>query len=120
MRDLRLCFTGGRLCTFSPCIEQVQKTCEALKKSNSFVMIRTQEVLQQSMSIHTKTLMSIDFNPPEDAQGAKGPMGPVKKAPCKFRTLVPPVQIPGHTGYVTFATYVPPESEVMSSEEEMR
>jgi hypothetical protein len=78
-------------------------------------MIRTQEVLQRPMSIQTKTLMSIDFFPPEGTQGAKGPMGPVKKDPCKFRTLLPPPQVPGHTGYLTFATFVPKKEMAQSS-----
>jgi tRNA (adenine57-N1/adenine58-N1)-methyltransferase len=37
---------NGMLCTFSPCIEQTQRTCDALRKDPSeFVDIRTVEVL---------------------------------------------------------------------------
>lgn len=113
-------FLGGKLCTFSPCIEQVQKTVDSLKGSGNFIQIRTTEVLQRPMSIQTRTLMSIDFGgsvsqTPEGTESGEGEKGswrtaPVKKDATKFRTLVAPPTVPGHTGYLTLATFVPAES----------
>ena len=37
---------GGRLCSFSPCIEQVQRTCQRLR-SNGFEEINTVECLRR-------------------------------------------------------------------------
>lgn len=110
-------FSGGKICTFSPCIEQVQKTCETLKLSQSFILIKTQEVLQRPFSIQTRTMNSLNFTPTTAANldpttassssdGKPPKLGPIKKDQCKFRTLIPPSQIPGHTGYITFATFV--------------
>ncbi|KAL0487392.1 hypothetical protein AKO1_000764, partial [Acrasis kona] len=42
----RLLRKGGRFCGFSPCIEQIQKTADALRK-NDFIEIRTFEVLNK-------------------------------------------------------------------------
>jgi len=95
---------GGRLCTFSPCIEQVQKTCEALKKTQNFIQIQTHEVLQRQLSVQTRIMSSLDFTPVRLEPGSK--LAPVKKDQAKFRTLVPPQQMAGHTGYITFATYI--------------
>lgn len=43
---------GGRFCSFSPCIEQVQKTCEALR-SHGFRDITVMECLSRSFEVKT-------------------------------------------------------------------
>ncbi|KAJ7549066.1 hypothetical protein O6H91_07G038700 [Diphasiastrum complanatum] len=48
------------LCSFSPCIEQVQRTCEALT-SNHFTDIRTFEVLLRSYDVRTQTFGSLSM-----------------------------------------------------------
>jgi len=77
-------------------------------------MVRTQEVLQTPLSVQSRTLVSLDFSSPVDSGGAENceipkgnKLGPIKKDYTKFRTLLPPSQVPGHTGYITFATYLP-------------
>ena len=46
---------GGRLCSFSPCIEQVQKTCETLR-SEGFCDITTIECLWRPFDVRTVNL----------------------------------------------------------------
>lgn len=41
---------GGRFCSFSPCIEQVQRTCLALQE-HAFTDISTMEVLQSEIGV---------------------------------------------------------------------
>lgn len=78
-------------------------------------MIKTQEVLQRSHSIQNRIITSLDFTkaaPTTDGSDNLGKhLAPVKKEQYKFRTLVPPTQTPGHTGYITFATFVPGDSD---------
>lgn len=108
---------GGRICTFSPCIEQVQKSCLALSE-NGFVEIQTVEVLQTQYSVQKRTLKVIDLGfvkiPKDDST-------PEKKEPIfeKVFTAVPPQTQPGHTGYLTFATLLPKwvERNLMNSSE---
>ena len=45
----------GLVCTFSPCIEQVEQTCRVLKK-HQFVDIRTFESIQRSFRIRERRL----------------------------------------------------------------
>ncbi|XP_074292066.1 uncharacterized protein LOC141618904 [Silene latifolia] len=99
----------GVLCSFSPCIEQVQRSCENLR--TNFTDIRTFEVLLRTYEI--KEVIS------ESSQGDENVS--FKSPPCKKRqhstekssainasatTTVmakPCAETRGHTGYLTFA-----------------
>ncbi|EFX75994.1 hypothetical protein DAPPUDRAFT_306325 [Daphnia pulex] len=102
--------SGGRICTFSPCIEQTQKTCEGLL-AEGFKYIETMECLQREYQVKNITLPEIDdynfsfCNTPEtNCEGNQ------KKDDRKFRAVLPALQMAGHTGYLTFATW-PRQSE---------
>jgi len=130
-KSLKKC--GGRLCSFSPCIEQVQQTCLQLKESG-FTEINTIECLLREFQVRKITLTEFDpdFDPLEERFGKENcdnteddassqdskkddknvKHGGVKrKLECdnkererKFVTGVPLTSMPGHTGYLTFAT----------------
>lgn len=104
--------SGGRICTFSPCIEQTQKTCEALV-AKGFKCIETMECLQREFQVKNITLPDVDdynfsfsHTTDKDCEEGKG-----KKEGRKFRALLPALQMAGHTGYLTFATW-PRQSNV--------
>lgn len=85
---------GGRFCSFSPCIEQVQRTCQALAACG-FSELSTLEVLPQVYNVRTISL------PAPDLGASPGPdAGP-------FRSGTPMKETVGHTGYLTFATKTP-------------
>ncbi|GLD47595.1 tRNA (adenine(58)-N(1))-methyltransferase catalytic subunit TRMT61A [Lates japonicus] len=100
---------GGRVCSFSPCIEQVQRTCEALA-DQGFEEISTMEVLLRVHDVRTASLPLPDFGPDPSAQTRPdtGEEMPPTSAPnhaaITLKTTTPPREIPGHTGYLTFAT----------------
>lgn len=101
---------GGRLCSFSPCIEQVQRTCEALTEQG-FEEIRTLEVLLRVHNVRDVTLQLPDFGPdpsssqasPEAMEGASTTASP-NQTSLRIKTTTLPREMPGHTGYLTFAT----------------
>lgn len=53
--------SGGKLCSFSPCIEQVQRTCLKLTDLG-FVYINTYECLQEELSVQYKILPVLDLD----------------------------------------------------------
>ncbi|GAA6110671.1 tRNA (adenine(58)-N(1))-methyltransferase catalytic subunit TRMT61A [Tachysurus ichikawai] len=106
---------GGRLCSFSPCIEQVQRTCETLQ-DHGFEEICTLEVLQRVHDVRSITLPLPDFGPEE---GEKDPRKKIASDPAQeevphatnpsyssviCKTATPSREMAGHTGYLTFAT----------------
>lgn len=103
--------TGGRFCSFSPCIEQVQHTCLELEK-HGFLEIQTIEILQAEHIVKEKYIPIIDLSFVKTKRdeneekviktNEKKPQLPTRKV---LTTLNTPVQ-PGHTGYLTFATFL--------------
>jgi tRNA (adenine57-N1/adenine58-N1)-methyltransferase len=102
----------SRLCSFSPCIEQVQQLCTALTDSG-FVEIVTWECLLKPFDVLD---LSEDLQPEEEADKKKkkaekkrkrkslstpNPLQPPK--PATHLVTRPVALMRGHTGYLTFA-----------------
>lgn len=51
---------GGKLCFFSPCIEQVQRTCTKLI-CKGFIELHTYECLQREMNVQYRSLPVLDL-----------------------------------------------------------
>lgn len=97
--------TGGRLCSFSPCIEQVQKSCLVLSKLG-FQEIQTMEVLQTQYAVQQRKVPVVDLdflkNEKDGSEAEKK-----EREVINFVSSIPPPSLPGHTGYLTFATLPP-------------
>ncbi|XP_063804598.1 tRNA (adenine(58)-N(1))-methyltransferase catalytic subunit TRMT61A isoform X2 [Pseudophryne corroboree] len=101
---------GGRVCSFSPCIEQVQRTCLALME-HGFTDINTLEILLRTYDIRTVSLQNPNFGSAEEDKGCVESSSKSKQEPAfqqggstVFKSAVSPRETVGHTGYLTFAT----------------
>ncbi|XP_053132238.1 tRNA (adenine(58)-N(1))-methyltransferase catalytic subunit TRMT61A isoform X1 [Hemicordylus capensis] len=105
---------GGRICSFSPCIEQVQRTCLALEEQG-FTEINTLEILLRVHNVRTISLQIPDLGKAaEDNSSAEFDRGhqsnqdascaDVQQGTVQFKSSLPLREMVGHTGYLTFAT----------------
>ncbi|XP_003436673.2 tRNA (adenine(58)-N(1))-methyltransferase catalytic subunit TRMT61A [Anopheles merus] len=98
---------GGRICSFSPCIEQSMRVCEALGKCG-FIEVQNIEVLQVEDCVRTRNVpvMELDFlktkRTETDGKDMKTP-----RESKKYITSTAPNTMAGHTGYLTIAELPP-------------
>ncbi|XP_030376377.1 tRNA (adenine(58)-N(1))-methyltransferase catalytic subunit TRMT61A [Scaptodrosophila lebanonensis] len=98
--------SGGRFCSFSPCIEQSQRCINALSKLG-FNEICSMEVLQQENVVKTRTVPVIDLEFLKQPKSSSSEATKTPKELKKYLTSSNPQVLPGHTGFLTFATLPP-------------
>lgn len=90
---------GGMFCGFSPCIEQVEKTCAVLRSSGLYVDLHTTECICRHYDVvHTTTKFQ---KRTREAMEADGQVVVPKAFPDAF--LKPKDGQLGHTAFLTFA-----------------
>ncbi|OCT64933.1 hypothetical protein XELAEV_18041171mg [Xenopus laevis] len=107
----------GRIYSFSPCIEQVQRTSLALEQlgtpaleEHGFAEIETLEILLRVYDVRTVHLQLPEFGKAAEEKNSLDGIDRPKQisvtqhASALFKSEVPPRETVGHTGYLTFAT----------------
>lgn len=104
---------SGRICSFSPCIEQVQKVSEILKELN-FNEIRSFECLQKPYEARSIHMPIANMGQSCEESVYKPSLGEVTenegRSFFEFKSGQRTNVVPGHTGFLTFATLYEPES----------
>lgn len=107
---------GGRLCCFSPCMEQVERTRKAMRASRGWHTVET--ITAPIRQFDTK----LKFHPDEDsaAVGAEAENHHLGRIVRPKRPIVskPFREMKSHTSYLTFATRIPRASEKLRIEAE--
>ena len=104
--------SGGQLCSFSPCIEQVQRTATKLEQSG-FDDIQVIECLQRTYEVkmHSLIVPNVGFAASGVDSTSEAYSGRKLVHPCLSQEPVwsaqPSRRSPGHTGYLTFSTLHP-------------
>ncbi|KAI8894995.1 tRNA methyltransferase complex GCD14 subunit-domain-containing protein [Globomyces pollinis-pini] len=91
----------GRICCFSPCIEQVQRTCAKLEELK-FTEIQMFEVLSRPHEFRKVEAFDI----PTDATSIQKKRKLTENDPGVYTSRIA-TQVRGHTSYLTFATLLP-------------
>ncbi|XP_043553439.1 tRNA (adenine(58)-N(1))-methyltransferase catalytic subunit TRMT61A isoform X1 [Chiloscyllium plagiosum] len=103
---------GGRICSFSPCIEQVQRTCLAMTEQG-FMDIHTFEILLRVYDVRTVSLQLPDLGVgdtnnqdtvADKNQSKEDSWSDLQPGTTQFKSGAPLREMAGHTGYLTFAT----------------
>ncbi|CAD6216417.1 GSCOCG00004575001-RA-CDS [Cotesia congregata] len=98
--------SGGKLCSFSPCIEQVQQTCIQLE-ATGFVDVRTYECLQKELTVVFKNIPKLNLDCLKKKHSVEEVIEKKSAEQDKILTVSHAHSLPGHTGYVTIATLPP-------------
>ncbi|XP_058099234.1 uncharacterized protein LOC131243723 [Magnolia sinica] len=99
----------GVLCSFSPCIEQVQRSSETMR--SDFTDIRTFEVLLRTYEVREERMKlsggdksgSLGSRPCKRRQPSSGEAIDGRETACSSIMARPCSESRGHTGYLTFA-----------------
>ena len=98
---------GGRLCSFSPCVEQVQRACTALREQG-FQEIQTFEGIERPYQLSRKRVWE-PYVGRERHKRFRSEQRDEDKASCGWINAYvkggPRKEGVDHTGYLTFATY---------------
>ncbi|XGW23311.1 hypothetical protein V3C99_005498 [Haemonchus contortus] len=116
---------GGRLVSFSPCIEQVQRACDIMRQVG-FVQVETVEIVHRTYKVVELARQSLaEFDASGDSAAIQGTRSgndrarkrkleeettedpPVPQTPGRSTAIVYPFSQPTHTGYLTHATMLP-------------
>ncbi|XP_035782017.1 tRNA (adenine(58)-N(1))-methyltransferase catalytic subunit TRMT61A-like [Anopheles albimanus] len=97
---------GGRICSFSPCIEQSMRVCDALAE-HGFIEVQNLEVLQIEDIVRTRNVpvMELEFLKTKKTTEDKDAKTPRESK--KYITSSAPNTMAGHTGYLTIAELPP-------------
>ncbi|XP_050588668.1 tRNA (adenine(58)-N(1))-methyltransferase catalytic subunit TRMT61A [Bombus affinis] len=100
--------SGGKLCSFSPCIEQVQRTCAKLV-SKGFIELNTYECLQREVHVQYRNLriLNLEYLQCEDIHEDMAQQSGYENEERKLLTAMHAHSLPGHTGFITIATLPP-------------
>ena len=99
---------NGKICAFSPCIEQVQKTCQMLGR-NGFIDIRTFEVLSHDKLVREHKFPAMDLKSKNFDHSVRSKLRSEEEEKTldeqriTMITSRPAGRAMGHTGYLTFA-----------------
>ncbi|XP_034934520.1 tRNA (adenine(58)-N(1))-methyltransferase catalytic subunit TRMT61A isoform X2 [Chelonus insularis] len=98
--------SGGKLCSFSPCIEQVQQTCLKLE-ATGFVDINVYELLQKELTVVFKSIPKLDLECLKKQHTSDEVIKKKTTDEDRILTVNHSSTLPGHTGYLTVATLPP-------------
>uniref|UniRef100_A0A7E4UXW4 tRNA (adenine(58)-N(1))-methyltransferase catalytic subunit TRMT61A n=1 Tax=Panagrellus redivivus TaxID=6233 RepID=A0A7E4UXW4_PANRE len=109
---------GGRLVSFSPCIEQALRVVEKMKELN-FQFINTIEVVPKTFKVQKHKQRNLESTgapeakkPKSDSSPSEKQEKPDKSASTVKHSLIPsPFIQPTHSGYLTSATLLPSYSD---------